>query len=355
MPTLINGAAEVTITKQNNTNIHIPTNETYVDTDIDITLNVQSATSSANTATANVTKVVVPGTAGGINTPDLLGTKTTSEPSTGHYVLMRANATGSSKIDSAGWIDTGALQTASAMTDYYYPINEATMAFSGGDLSKTDYSKNDLACTLQDGSSTNMANITFGAQDTTNYPYYFKVDGSTPAVEGNTNVNRAVVTYSNNLGMLDTHSSENALAAGSISPSVSVNATSASGYVGIKEAEVSISGTNSVTPSVTTIGTNVILDDTNNGVYITATGGGTANADLTAAASVAGYAPLNTNVGTGVISSSSTLTTETKFISGVNIPSSPSRTNVFTATVPNGSGTQTVTFSVDSNGNVTIT
>jgi hypothetical protein len=50
------------------------------------------------------------------------------------------------------------------------------------------------------------------------------------------------------------------------------------------------------------------------------------------------------------------MTPTTYYITGVQLvaPAAGS-TNVFTVTVPNGNSTQTITFNVDSSGNVTIT
>lgn len=121
----------------------------------------------------------------------------------------------------------------------------------------------------------------------------------------------------------------------------------------VAAAIVSVNGTNTVTPSATVTGTNVSLTTVDNGVSVTSTGGGTAAALVSTAASQAGYLPSGTADSTTINASSNT-TTETKYISGVTIQTPASGTRTFSVTVPNDNSTVTFTFSVDSDGNVTI-
>lgn len=129
--------------------------------------------------------------------------------------------------------------TVSLHGDYYIPITSVNI--TGGALTKTDFAKNDLSVTLASGSETNMSNITLGAKSTTTYPYYFKVNGSTPAVEGTTTVERATVTYSNSAGAIEAHSAgTSAISADSLDANVSVNAASGSTYISLKKATFSV-------------------------------------------------------------------------------------------------------------------
>ena len=240
----------------------------------------------------------------------------------------------------------------------YIPIVTG-VTVNGGGLTPTNYSKADLALTLTSGSNTNMSNITLGNQDTSTYPYYFKVNGSTPAVSGTTKVTRAAITYTNTAGAIAAHNGASAIAAGSSSPSVSVNATSASTYVSLKKATMTVAGSNTVTPSVS-IGSdaNIVYASSDvSGVSFKATGGGTAKATATATTNIAGYAPANTQLGSNTdISASSTTTNTTKYIQGVKLVAPSSGTRYFDITVPNGNTTDFITFrfTVDSSGNVTV-
>ena len=203
----------------------------------------------------------------------------------------------------------------------YIPIK--TVSFDGGTVSKTDFSKANLAVTLSDGSDKNVANYTVGAKDTTNYPYYVKVSGSTPAVSGTTNVAVTKRTYTVGAGAIAAVSAGTARDAVSQNANVSVNAASGSTYVGFKQATMTVAGTNTVSPTASvSASSNVTLDTTNNGISVTATGGGTASITATATTNAAGYAPASTQLGSATITSgdSATTTTATKYITAISVP-----------------------------------
>lgn len=271
------------------------------------------------------------------------------------YVTLNTAGTNGTALEGSPTINAG--------TNYYVPV--VTPSFSGGGLTPTNYSKTNLAVTLASGSDTNMTNITVGAQSTGTYPYYFKVSGSTPAVSGSTKVERAAITYTNSGGVIAAHTSTNTgsvLAAGSSSPTVSVNAASGSTYISLKKATVSVSGsTNTVTPSASISSANTVILTTNdNGLAITATGGGSASAAVKVKTNTTGYAPAAASstdyIGTGTITADLTTKTATKYVSGVVLTAPTSGSREFSITVPNGAdATITFLFSVDSNGNVTVT
>jgi hypothetical protein len=143
----------------------------------------------------------------------------------------------------------------------YMPI--VSCSFSGGGLTNTNYSKTNLACTLSNaavGTDNNLATSGFSfaaAKDTTNYPFYIKITGSTPAVSGTTTVSRAALTYTNSAGAIAAHSATSALAAGSSSPTVSVNATSTAKYLNIKQATMSWDTSSVSSSGVVTMTSNV--------------------------------------------------------------------------------------------------
>ena len=126
-------------------------------------------------------------------------------------------------------------------------------------------------------------------------------------------------------------------------------------YYPVQEATASISGTNTVTPSASVSGSNVLLSNVNNGVSITATGGGSASASVTATSVQAGYVPATTPIATSTVAASSSTTTASTYISGVVLNAPVSGTNNFSVTLPNGDGeTITLTFKVDSTGSWVI-
>ena len=234
---------EITLAKRIGTLLTLQTDDTYVDRDVKFTLNVQSGAGAANTASADASVESTSGSAGGINISGAIGTKTTTEPSSGYYIRVKATGSGSSQVTTAGWLDTGAMGTASANTTVYFPITEATGSFSG---------------------------------------------------------------------------------------------------------------TNTVTPSASISGTHVTLSNTDNGISVTSTGGGTAAATASVVGQTSGYLPSGETIGSGTVNAPSATTTASSFISGVTLEAPQSGTRSFSVTVPNGQTTQTVTFTVDSDGNVLV-
>lgn len=130
---------------------------------------------------------------------------------------------------------------------------------------------------------------------------------------------------------------------------------SGSFYFPVEAGSAVVSGTNTVTPSASVSGINVTLSNTDNGVSITATGGGTASASVSAISSQAGYIPSNSTLDTETIAASSQSTTASTFISGVTLTAPSTGTRTFSITIPNGSNdTLTLIFTVDDQGNTTI-
>lgn len=246
MPNLIDGTANVTVTKQNGTKVHIGTKDKFVNTDIDVNINVQQAQTSGGSIHLSVSPDgSTPASTDATNaTDEIFGIASSTEPASGYYALVKAAATGGASIETPGWINPGDIQEL-------------------------------------------------------------------------------------------TENSES--------------------YLTLKEATEEISATNEVSPYVSTSGRNVILSDVDNGVQVTSVGGGSATANITVSGVTGGYVPSGTEIGTGVADAPNKTISQTRYIAGVNLPSSSGQTNTFTVTVPNGETTQTFTFSVDSDGNVTIT
>lgn len=241
----------LTISGSGNYNYLLRTKDTYLNKDITITTSTAAAVSAADNANADVTLFTTDGSNAGVNISAIVGTKATTEPTSGYYLAFKGS--GRSKITNAGWIGTGALNTSTSDAKYF-PIAVKTVSFGGQTLTNTNYSKTDLAVSFASGSDTNMSNITYGAKDTTNYPFYYKISGSTPAVSGTTTVSIGAVTYSNDLGLVEAHSGATALNATSSSPTVSVNAGAGSTYIKIKKitvgTKISSGSAGTVTPVI---------------------------------------------------------------------------------------------------------
>ena len=244
MANLVSGTAftgEVTLTKQSGTLLTLPTSEKYVDRDIEFTLNARACVSGANTASADAD---IQSDSNARNISGVIGTKSATAPASGYYIKIGASGSGSSYISTSGWVETGALPTASTTEVKYFPIDSAV---------------------------------------------------------------------------------------------------------------VSLSGSNVVTPSASVSGTNVTLSNVDNGILVSAVGGGIATASAVATGTSEGYLPTG-QVATGDIVASQATTTVNTYLAGVSIPIPVSGTNSFFVTLPNGENdTITLYFEVDSEGNSNVT
>lgn len=237
---------------------------------------------------------------------------------------------------------------------YYIPIVNAS--FSGGAITSTGYTKNDLAVTLASGSETNLTSSTMkiGTKDTTTYPYYFKVNGSTPAISANTSVTIGDVKYSVDAGAIAAANNATAKTFSTATPAVSVNAASGSTYISFKKATMTVAGTNTVTPSASlSKDDGITWSDTNNGLSITATGGGTASVTATATTNVTGYAPASTQLGSATLNAASNTTTAVKYITGITVPKAKTFTISTAANTAADSAALTVTNNAYRTTNVT--
>ena len=130
-------ASTFTVNQQSGSYILLSTANKYVDKDIKITTNVKSAVAAANTASADANVYTTNGSNAGVNIgkiTSVVGTKATTEPTSGYYIAINASGSGSSKITTAGWIGTGALTAATTNNNIkYFPIRtaKATVTASG--------------------------------------------------------------------------------------------------------------------------------------------------------------------------------------------------------------------------------
>lgn len=157
-----------TLTKQNGTTLEIPIAGKFVDKNILLIFNTQSATITAGSAQADVNISNIDDVSkAAINIHSTLS-KQTTEPNSGYFIAMQASATGNSKVTRAGWVNTGDLTSATTNATKYFSIQSASATIS---------STSSLPiASLSTGSNTisGKTKITFTPQTTTNIsvPYY---------------------------------------------------------------------------------------------------------------------------------------------------------------------------------------
>lgn len=298
------------------------------------------ATVSGTTAATTPTIAKTTTTATGATNVGGSNSASTTAPSSGYFVSLRATAPATTvsltkTIDIAGYlnspdqIDATASTSATTGDIYYLPITTGVATTDAADVNI--YST--------DGSNAGVNISSIVGTKVTSEPtsgYYLAFKG-----EGNSKVTTA--------GWFQT---------GSLAKT-----TSAAKYFPITAATGSVTGTNTVSPTASLNGSNVTLDNTNNGISVTATGGGTASVTASANITTAGYAPEGNGFASAVLTASSNTTTATKYISAITIPSSKSLTitNNGTATMTSSgttnlsnTGTATITSTSKTAGNVTI-
>ena len=107
----------LTISGSGNYNYLLRTKDTYLNKDITITTSTAAAVAAADNANADVTLFTTDGSNAGINISAIVGTKATAEPTSGYYLAFKGS--GRSKITTAGWIGTGALNTSTSDAKYF--------------------------------------------------------------------------------------------------------------------------------------------------------------------------------------------------------------------------------------------
>jgi len=302
-----------------------------------------AATVSGSTIAEKPTIAKTSTTATGASNVGGNNTASTTAPSSGYFVSLQATAPETSitlnkTINTVGYLNSSSQIAASAKATersgdiYYLPITSAIPATDSADVN--------IYTTDGSNSGVNIGNISgvigtkATSEPTSGYYIAFKGEGSS-----------AITT------------------AGWI-PTGSLNkTTSGTKYFPITKAVGSVTGTNTVTPSASLNGSNVTLSDTNNGISVTATGGGTASVIASANITTAGYAPSGNGFASATLAASNNTTTATKYISAITIPSSKTLTitNNGTATMTNSgttnlsnTGTATITSTSKTAGNVTV-
>lgn len=323
-------------------NVNVGTLQTtnkFLDKDIDIKLTLASGAATIN-ASKQATSPTIAKTSTTASGATNVGSETitTTAPSSGYFISIQATAPATTlditkTIDTAGYIGANTQISASASTTaktgsiYYLPITKGVGAANSSSASITIESTDDSS-----KAGVNVQNIVGTAVDAEpNSGYYLRIkaDGS-----GSSKVTTA--------GWFPTGA-------------LTASSTSTTKFYPITKAVGTVTGTNTVTPSASVSGSNVTLSDTNNGISVTATGGGTASVTAAAKINTAGYAPATNSLFSKTLSASSNTTTATKYISAITIPSGKSLTitNNGTANITS-TGTTTVTSNSTTAGTVTI-
>ncbi len=296
---------------------------------------ITSGVAAADSASADVNVYTTDGSNAGVNISGAIGTKATTEPSSGYYIAMTASGSGTAQVTTAGWFPTGSLSgaTASTTATKYFPITAAVIA-SEGSVS--------TAPSVTIGGTTNMETASSGT-------YYFTRTGV--ASNGTVQTKYKVTTA----GYTPTKSATNSGTV-SVTPNKTADAT-----VYIPTMTITpVSNTGGLTSkgATATIASGLITDTADNytnGLTILAKGSATRAAIQYT--NTAGYFPAHTSAQTLVsAASASTWNGTTYYIKGVKLTAPSSGIKKFDITVPNGNTTDFITFQfqVDSSGNVTV-
>lgn len=355
MATLTNGdqyTGNITIVKQTGTVVTLHTEEKYVPSDIQLTIGVQSGAGAAGSASADASvESTDDSSIGGVNISGVIGTKATSEPTSGYYIRVKAIGSGNSTVSTAGWLGTGALATASAESTMYFPVTAASITTTGGGLTPTGYSATpEVALALSTSTMPSGVNIT-DTQPSSGY--YATLVGSSEALSGSTSVQRAAFKDTRTAGYLPARAETIILASETSNPSVTISAGSKTRYLTIAKAEGSNTITGGAVSCTYQTGTGVTLSNStnNSGVSVTFRGS-RAVATATTSISTNGYISSTDTAFAGELAASTADTTY--YINGVTITPPTTGTRTFAITVPNGDSTVTFNFNVDSSGNVVI-
>lgn len=391
-------ASSITISKQLGTLLTLDTDKKYVDKDIQFNIGVMSGNAVAGSATADA--AVQSGGVGNIS--DVIGSKQTIQPSTGSYIKIKVDASGYSKINTAGWMPVGNLTSATASETMYFPVANAEVTSGDATISGLTFAYNSVTDDFDISGSD-----TISAPTVVSSGYISSTAGSkntnTATVQASVDKVVGAVTISGTSTKTPVISNKAITASGvtDAAAGAATTTTPSSGvYIAVQTAKST--GTLTATPSITTAGYGTA---TNNGlVKATKTVGAAASAltyvpITTANPSFAGGALSGTAMATGtsitlsesinnsgasistecsvtrsavnyssavsgwvdkesgetvLASATESMTTKTYYVNGVTLTKPSSGIRTFAVTVPNGDSTVTFNFNVDSQGNVTI-
>lgn len=178
----------------------------------------------------------------------------------------------------------------SGTTNTYINLKAATVTIETAATTKTNYTDTPIVSVVS-GQESNMAVASIGAKNTTTYPYYFKVNSSSSALNGSTSVTSAAVYDTRTAGYLPGRAKTAIKNSETTTTTVTVNAGSGSTYVNLPEAVIeypSLVGVNIGNVTSTPTGFQASATQTPYSVAITGTNG---SFSVETTVSAAGYLP----------------------------------------------------------------
>ena len=165
---------------------------------------IATGIAAADSASADVTLYTTDGSNNGVNISAILGTKATTEPTSGYYLAFTASGSGNSKVTTAGWFPTGSLTTASTTSEAkYYPVATAVYSITGGGLTASTGYASVSSDGYYNGSSYDTTDKVDITSQTSQASGYYKITAS-----GYGTVNRAAINrQATTAGYLPTDSS----------------------------------------------------------------------------------------------------------------------------------------------------
>lgn len=133
MPTLNSGTnltADITLTKQLNTLLTLATIGKYVDKNIQFNLGVQEASASISSSVESEIESTT-ATSGGSNIAGVIGTKTSTEPTSGYFIRVKATNASSVNVSQSGWLNSGTISNETQNDTEFYPVDAAIFSVNG--------------------------------------------------------------------------------------------------------------------------------------------------------------------------------------------------------------------------------
>lgn len=229
----------LTISKRDNTKVTINTTNTFVDKDIELTLNVRHGAVEPKSAVVSSGLSPTDNSNGGINIYPEMGTGVASEPTTGYFIAVNTTGTTQNTVSTAGWMPQGDLASISTSNTTYYPIDEGEVTVVGGDLVASTGSTSLVSSGLFNGTdydTTDKIDITSQATEATGY-YKLVASGSGQVIR------QAITKQVTDSGYVHAQSSSTNV---SNQTSLSSNTATAEYYI-----QKSTLSANTITPSIT--------------------------------------------------------------------------------------------------------
>lgn len=261
----------LTISKRDNTKVTINTTNTFVDKDIELTLNVRHGAVEPKSAVVSSGLSPTDNSNGGINIYSEMGAGVATEPTTGYFIAVNTTGTTQNTVSTAGWMPQGDLASISTSNITYYPIDEGEVTVTGGGLVASTGNTSLVSSGLFNGTdydTTNKIDITSQVTEATGY-YKLVASGSGQVVR------QAITKQVTDSGYVHAQASST-----NVSNQTSLSSNTATAEYYIKQSTLSA---NDITPATTsqTVTIGAGYWPTNRTVNIAAMTQGTISTDYT--------------------------------------------------------------------------